>query len=178
LRRLGGLRWIAALAVGLGHAGVAAEQPAAGFTVMIVELPQGTRFIGVPARCAGVDPDEDPAEIICFAELYQGPARVVRHIAGPRVTGRRLLRLIAHHMPRKPETQLLVATRPFEDKGTRGDFAAWWSRPAENGDYCEARESVAEWPDSTLKEAFLKARKRRFRPPGEPQTTEFLCIRG
>ena len=105
-------------------------EPAPEPTLMIVEFTQGAPMIGFPRGCG----DSDDGSI-CLAEVYQGPVRVVRHLSGPRLGRRSLVRLTAHARRWRPGTRMLVATRPFEDQGTTGQFAIWWRSPEADGDF-------------------------------------------
>lgn len=153
-------------------------EPAPEPTLMIVEFPSGAPVIGLPARCPGAPPDEPANESICLAELYQGPVRVVRHLSGPRLGRGLLVRLTAHARRWRPGTRMIVATRPFEDQGTAGQFAIWWLSPEADGDFCLAEEDLAQGGDPVLIQAFGQGYRRNFRPSGYVERADFRCIRG
>jgi len=162
-----------------GSAGAVAQSPApaAEATVMIVEFPRGARFIGFPRRCPG-STEDDPDEGTCLAELYEGRAIVVRHLSGPRVGRRARLRLTAHARNWRPGTRMLVATWPFNDQGTTGNFAFWWEVPEANGDYCMTTENLSDWGDNPVTRQFARGYRLRFQPWGYSERAEFRCIRG
>lgn len=145
-------------------------------TVMIVELPRGARYAGLPQRCPGAPVDADPAEEVCFAELYQGPARMVRHLSGPSVERLATLRLTAHARRWRPGMRLMVATRPFEDGDGRGNFAVWWQLPEANGEFCQSVENLARWQDNPIRRQYLSGHLRYFRAQGYLESAEFRCI--
>jgi hypothetical protein len=169
---------LVAAAAALASAGAAETPPPREPTVMIVEFPRGAPFLGFPARCPGSPPDADPAEEICLAELYQGRIRVVRHISGPRVAMGTRLRLTAHARNWPHGMRMMVATVPFNDNGTRGQFAFWWETPEENGDYCHGEAHLAEWDDGPVRRAFLRGYRRHFRPWMYAEATDTRCIPG
>lgn len=166
-----------------GSAGVAAPGPAPATepTLMVVEFPRGAPYIGEPRRCPGTPPDEsDPGDgnDICLAELYQGRADVVLHLAGPRTEAHPLVRLTAHARRWGPGTRMLVVTRPFEDAGTVGRFAPWWLLPEEDGDYCLSVEELARAGDNPVTRQFATGYRRHFRARGYSESTDFRCLHG
>lgn len=114
--------------------------------LMFVEFRQPAKFIGFPKICPGSSPDENPDEVICPAELYQGPAMRLRHLSGPKTPRNMRLRTTAHsaHVYLRPGNLLLVAARPFDDQGTRGIFAHWWTMADEKGRFCLPENDLAE----------------------------------
>ena len=154
-------------------------------TMMIVEFPRGARFVGLPRRCPG-STDDNPEDEICIAELYQGPAFIVRHLSGPRVGRGEPLRLTAHARRWPPGTRMLVLTLPFEDQGTTGNFAHWWhlpeddewASPEEDDDYCLSTDILARWGDNPVTRQFVQGTPRRFRASGYLEKADFRCIRG
>jgi hypothetical protein len=152
-------------------------QTASEPTIMIVEFPRGARFIGFPRRCPGSTEEVLPEDELCLAELYEGWARVVRHLSGPRVTGRQRLRLTGHARRWGSGTRMLVLTWPFDDRGTRGNFAAWWDEPAQGDDYCMPVEDMNRAGDNAITRLFSQGYARRFQPFGYLRT-DFRCIRG
>ena len=153
-------------------------EPAPEPTLMIVEFTSGAPMIGFPAHCPGAPPDEPASESICLAEVYQGPVRVVRHLSGPRLGRRSLVRLTAHARRWRAGTRMIVATRPFEDQGTTGQFAVWWQSPEADGDFCMTEEDLAQGGDPVLVRAFGQGYGRRFRARGYIERADFRCIRG
>jgi len=145
--------------------------------MMIVEFPRGARFVGFPRRCPGATED-DGADDICLAELYQGWARVVRHLSGPQVARRALLRLTAHARRWPEGTRMLVATRPFEDQGVSGNFALWWDLPLDGDDYCMTVNDMARSGDNEITRVFARGGARRFHPIDYSDRADFRCIRG
>jgi hypothetical protein len=151
--------------------------PAAGPTMMIVEFPRGVAVIGLPARCPG-STEEDSANDICFAELYEGRAIVVRHLIGPRIRRHERVRLTAHARRWQGGTRMLVVTWPFDDRGTTGHFATWWHLPEADGDFCVAAGDLAEWGDGPVTRQFARGYRRRFHAHGYLERADFRCIRG
>jgi hypothetical protein len=147
-------------------------------TVMVAEFPRGVVVIGSPARCPGAPAEEDAEDSICLAELYEGRVRVVRHISGPRVRMGTRVRMTAHARRWPPGTRMLVATVPFNDRGTTGRFAFWWDMPEERGDFCEPAEDVARWQEGPLRRAFEAGSRRRFRAYGYRERVDMICIQG
>jgi len=156
---------------------VAAAPAVAEPTVMIVEFPRGARFIGFPQRCPGSTEEVPPEDELCTAELYEGWVRVVRHLSGPRITGRQRLRLTAHARHWRSGARLMVLTWPFDDRGTRGNFAPWWQEPAGRDDYCLATDEIEQLGDNAITRIFRRGYAIRFQPPGYLRT-DFRCIRG
>jgi hypothetical protein len=164
-----------------GNAGVAAPGPAplTEPTIMVVEFPRGAPYFGLPQRCPGTPADEPTHENdICLAELYQGQADVVLHLAGPRTGPHPLLRLTAHARRWRPGTRMLVITRPFADQGTVGDFALWWHLPEEDGDYCLSVEDLARGDDNPVRRQFANGYRRHFRARGYLERVDFRCLHG
>jgi hypothetical protein len=156
----------------------AQPQPSsAGPTMMIVEFPRGVPVIGLPARCPG-STEEDSAHDICFAELYEGRAIVVRHLLGPRLRRHERVRLTAHAQRWRGGTRMLVVTRPFDDRGTTGHFAFWWHLPEVDGDFCVAAGDLALWGDGPVTRQFARGYRRRFSAHGYLERADFRCIRG
>lgn len=114
--------------------------------LMFVEFRQPAKYIGVPKICPGSSPEENQDEILCVAELYQGPAERLRHLSGPKVPRNMRLRATAHSAYKflRPGTLLLVAARPFEDQGTQGVFAHWWTMADDDGRFCFREDELAE----------------------------------
>jgi hypothetical protein len=164
------------VAVFLTAASVQAEESVSEPTVMVVEFPRGARFVGFPSRCPGATDDQE-AEM-CLAELYEGGAINIRHVAGPRIEHRFRLRLTAHARSWPPGTRMLVAVLPFEDRGVTGRFAYWWDLPAAGDAFCQTVEDLQRWPDGAVRQAFMRGFRRRFRPAGYVETADFRCIRG
>lgn len=164
-----------------GNAGGAVPGPAlaAEPTIMVVEFPRGAPFIGFPQRCPGASDDEpQDGQSICLAETYQGRADVVLHVAGPRAGPHPLVRLTAHARRWRPGTRMLVVTRPFEDQGTVGNFAAWWHLPEEDGDYCLSVEALARGDDNPVTRQFASGYRRHFRASGYLERFDFRCLHG
>lgn len=147
-------------------------------TMMIVEFPRGAPMIGFPRRCPGSTEEVPPEDEICHAELYQGQVRVVRHLSGPRIGRPGLVRLTAHARNWRPGTRMLVVSRPFEDRGTTGQFAFWWDLPKDEQDFCIAVEDLARWSDGPVTRQFAYGARRRFWPAHYSGPTEFRCISG
>jgi hypothetical protein len=147
-----------------------AQAPAPEPTIMIVEFPRGARLIGVPQHC-------DTGGTLCFAELYEGQAEIVRHLSGPPVGRNARLRWTALARRWPAGMRMLVATRPFEDQGVTGNFALWWDLPADGDDYCMTTEDMARSGDNEITRRFANGYARRFRPRGYSQRAEFRCIR-
>jgi hypothetical protein len=162
---------------GAGTAQAPATDPVSEPTLMIVEFPRGARFIGFPRRCPGSTEDVKDDEI-CLAELYEGRARIVRHLSGPPVRWGERLRLTAHARNWPAGTTMMVLTRPFDDHGTTGNFAFWWDLPNDGDNYCLTTESLADWGDDPVSRQFAKGYRRRFRPDFYVERTDFRCIKG
>jgi hypothetical protein len=130
-------------------------------SVMIVEFERKARFIGFPSRCPGSSEDVNPEEEICMAELYQERAQRIRHISGPVLPRRFLLRTTAHsaHVLLRPGSRIIVAVKAFEDKETTGQFAFWWQPEDENKRICLTEKDIAELNAGP---AFRSARRKRY----------------
>jgi hypothetical protein len=161
-----------------GAAGAAAPGPVAEPTMMIVEFTRGAPMIGFPRRCPGSTEEVPPEDEICLAELYQGRVRVVRHLSGPRLGRHGLVRLTAHARHWRPGTRMIVATHPFADQGTTGQFAFWWDLPRDDEDYCVAAGELARWGDGPVSRQFAYGSRRRFWAPYHVEPAEFRCIEG
>jgi hypothetical protein len=153
------------------------EQRPLESTVMIVEFVKGARYIGLPRRCPGSTGEVDPDEEICFAELYEGPVRIVRHLVGPRVRRGTHVRLIAHSRRWPKGTRMLVATVPFRNGQASGAFAYWWDTPEVNGDFCYETAKLPESPDEPVTRAFAAGYGRRFKALRYTEKADFRCIR-
>lgn len=151
--------------------------PATEPTVMIVEFPRGVPMIGFPRRCPGSTEDE-PLDEICLAEMYEGRGLVVRHLSGPHIRRHDRVRLTAHARRWPGGTRMLVATRPFDDRGTTGHFAFWWHLPEPDGDFCIGAQNLAEWGDGPVTRVLARGYRRRFRAFGYLERADFRCIRG
>jgi hypothetical protein len=148
-------------------------------TIMVVEFPRGAPYVGLPRRCPGTPADEPTREDdICLAELYQGRTDVVLHLAGPRAGPHPLIRLTAHARRWRPGTRMLVATQPFEDQGTVGNFAIWWHLPEEDGDFCLEAEDLPTWGDNPVTRLFATGYRRHFRASGYLESFDFRCLHG
>jgi hypothetical protein len=160
----------------LGLAVAIAAEPAKPMdsqpTVMIVEFEP--KYVGMPVSCG--DPDEEGNPTICLAELYEGPVRVLRHLSGPAIPSGQILRYSHHGQFINPRIRLIVAARPFEDKGTKGYFAFWWDRPTEPGSYCVTDEELERWPNGPVRKVFLAGQFRHFRPPDYDEAADFRCL--
>lgn len=146
-------------------------------TMMIVEFPRGVPVIGLPARCPGSTGEESEQDI-CIAELYEGRAVLVRHLLGPRIRRHERVRLTAHARRWRAGTRMLVATQPFDDRGTTGHFAFWWHMPEADGDFCISARNLAEWGDGPVTRVLARGYWRRFRAFGYLESADFRCIRG
>lgn len=178
---MSGRRFIFAASLALfPSAATSQDQPAAAAppSLMIVEFPEGTRFAGFPRRCPDDPGGELEANSICQAELYQGRAQVVRHLSGPRLERRAMVRLTAHARPWPAGVRLAVATLPFRDGDVSGHYALWWRLPEANGDFCEVAGSLRLWDDGPVRRAFESGYRRTFQPEGYLEAEEFRCIRG
>ena len=160
-----GLMAVAAV-VQASSANTAALEP----TVMIVEFVDRPEYVGQPAACS----DEEGS--ICFAELHEGRIRILRRLTGPPIPSGQLLRLISHHLPILSPI-MIVATRPFEDKGTTGNFALRWEPLVAPGTHCVSDEDYRSWSaDDPLRRAFSAAKTRHFRPANWDEAADFRCI--
>jgi hypothetical protein len=143
-------------------------------TAMIVELAAPARVVGLPRCCPGSDCTRPAEDEICFAELYQGWALVVRHLSGPRTERRILLRMTAHARRWNTRQRFMVHGGPFTDQATNGWFASYWILPDSRGRFCHLEDDVIEWADSGMRQVFLNGRRvmTRF----EDQRLPSLCI--
>jgi hypothetical protein len=73
---------------------------------------------------------------------------------------------------------MLVATRPFEDQGIKGNFALWWDLPVDDIDYCMATDHMARSGDNEITRSFGQGYARRFRPSDYSDKADLRCIRG
>ncbi len=106
-------------------------------TVMIVEYEKPVRYLGQPASCAND---------ICLMELYEEHAQRIKHISGPVIPRRFLLRTTSHSMYvlLRPGSRIIVAVSDFEDKGTVGKFAYWWQPEDEHRRICLTEEQIED----------------------------------
>lgn len=144
--------------------------------VMIVEYRRQARMVGFPAVCPGDPPNLPPDDGLCMAELYEGPARVIRHLAGPPARLPGPLRLTAHARRWPAGTRLLVIARPFEDGGVKGTFAFWWQQPGRDGDFCLGKQQIERLPEGPLRSVFLQENRRRFQADAKDDGD--FCIPG
>lgn len=132
-------------------------------TAVLVELSEHARQIGYPAVCPGSSPDEDQSEMLCFAELYEVRARVIRNLGGAELPYRVTIRFTAHsfHAVWRKQRRMLLIVAPFDDKGRKGHFAHYWDWQDESGRFCQAATDIARWQDSPIKRLYLSV-------PGRP----------
>ncbi len=162
----GAARLFAALALGCAARPVTAEgrQAQAEPTTVLVELLGDARMVGFPAVCPGSSPDENQDEIICLAEIYEAPARVLRHIGGSPVPRRLNVRFTAHsfHAVWDKRVRFLLIVTPFEDKGRAGHFAHYWDWENDRGLFCKEADWLARESDSLIKRLYLTRPARRI----------------
>lgn len=130
-------------------------------TAMIVELTAPARVVGLPRCCSDSDCTQSAEDEICFAELYQGSARVVRHLSGPPTERRVLLRLTAHARRWTSGQRFLVYGEPFTDQATNGWFASYWIQPDRRGRFCVGTNELARTEYAPLRPAFAQGRQVR-----------------
>jgi hypothetical protein len=155
------VRLLAALGLWLGFA--AAPVTAESFvgqrepTTVLVELLGNARMIGFPAVCPGSRPEDNQDDIICLAEMYEAPARVLRHIGGSEVPRRLNVRFTAHsfHAVWDKHVRFLLIVAPFEDKGRTGHFAQYWDWENERGFFCKDAAWLSRESDSYVKRLYL-----------------------
>ncbi len=111
---------------------------------VLVELLRPAKMIGFPEVCPGSSADEDPSELLCFAELYEAPARVIQHLDGARTERRLNIRFTAHsfHAVWEKDVRFLLGVVPFEDKGRTGHFAFFWDWEDGNGEFCRGAKDM------------------------------------
>jgi hypothetical protein len=132
-------------------------------STLLVELRDNARMIGLPAVCPGSSPDENQEEIICLAELYEVPVRVLRHIDGAPTPRRLNVRFTAHsfHAVWRRNVRFLLIVRPFEDKGRTGHFAWFWDWENDEGRFCKTAEEVGHYEEFTVSRVY-RSRKGRL----------------
>jgi hypothetical protein len=162
------------LALGATEAPQAPTEP----TVLIVQFQRPPKYVGQPKCCPGSDCSVEPAEEeICTAVLQQGKTDVMRHMSGPRLPRKILLRMaMGHSMVGMWGRPLLVVAVPFEDQGTTGYFALWWSGPKPDGRFCEREDIVMGWQEGPLRRHFLAAKPKRFKERGDDAAFDWRCI--
>lgn len=145
-------------------------------SIMIVEFERPARYIGEPQVCPGASPDDDPAEVLCMASLYQERARVLRHLAGPRLPARIRLRTTTHSFVGllRPGNAIVVEVTPFNDNGTEGYFASWWQSEDEWGRICLDEDTIAELG---VERQFRSGRRQGWHDPTSGETSWSRCIR-
>jgi hypothetical protein len=144
-------------------------------TLMFVEYRQPAKFVGLPNICPGSSPEENQDGIVCMAELYEGPARGLRHLSGPKLPRNMRLRTTAHsmHVFLRPGSLLLVAAQPFVDQGTEGVFAHWWRMADDDGRFCFREDELAELG---IEESWRQAKPSDGRDPAD-KVTHHRCLK-
>jgi hypothetical protein len=132
-------------------------------STLLVELLGNAKMIGFPASCPGTSLEEEQSEILCMAELYEAPARVLRRIDGAPTPRRLNIRFTAHsfHAVWDKHVRFLLVVRPFEDKGRRGHFAWYWDWENENGRFCKTAEEVSHYDGLAISRLY-RSRKGRL----------------
>lgn len=128
---------------------VAAQEEGASMrSFSVIRLLERPEYVGPPAVCPGSSPQDDPTRVICTASLYQARVSLARLLGDEEIERRFTLRFTAsaEWINWVRGTKALVATRPFEDKGTEGHFAYWWNWENQEGRFCEGEEFVAKSP--------------------------------
>ena len=117
---------------------------------VLVRLSGDAKMIGYPAVCPGTSPQEDQSQILCMAELYEAPVRVIRHLGGPRTDRALTIRFTAHsfYAVWRKDVRFLLSVVPFEDKGSTGHFAWQWDWENENGEFCKGTDALDDFPEA------------------------------
>ena len=159
------LRLLGAVVAALAFAGAGPAQAADTATVpdtsaVLVELLGNAKFVGFPAVCPGTLPEDNQDEVICLAELYEVPVRVIRPLGGVRTAKRLTIRFTAHsfHAVWRKHSRFLLDIVPFEDKGRRGHFAWYWDWPDDNGRFCQDSGSVENIRSEPIRKLYLTRR--------------------
>lgn len=162
---------------------LAKDAPAKGEpSTILVELLGDAKMIGYPAVCPGSSPDESQDDIICMAELYEAPARVLRHIGGDKTPRRLNIRFTAHsfHAVWDKRVRFLLVVAPFEDKGRSGHFAHYWDWENEHGLFCQSTDMVERIGDSYVQRLYQTRPARQVESDTDDWSAGSLihCIKG
>lgn len=150
-------------------------------SLLLVELLGRAKMIGFPAVCPGSSPEDDQSDMICLAELYEVPARVIKTVDGAETKRRLNIRFTAHsfNVFWKKDRRFLLAVVPFEDEGRTGHFAWYWDWEDENGEFCTGNASL-EKADASIRDFYLSGhvRKASRRDENWEHGYEIACTQG
>ena len=177
VRSIGPLLIVAAIAA----PAVRAEETA-GASTLLVQVTRPAKFIGFPAVCPGSSTEEDPADSICVAGLYEARVKVLRHLGGA-PTGRRLtIRFTAHsfHAVWQKDVRFLLVASPFDDKGATGHFASRWDWENEMGLFCVEQEAAEKEDWEPLKQLYGQGKKRVTKVDDDEwrKGSPIICVSG
>ncbi|MEP5509683.1 MAG: hypothetical protein ABJP70_09460 [Erythrobacter sp.] len=159
-----------------GEAEAAPEQ-----SLLLVELLGPAKMIGFPAVCPGSSPEDDQSDMICLAELYEAPARVIKTLDGVKTKRRLNIRFTAHsaYVVWKKDRRFVLSVVPFEDEGRTGHFAWFWDYEEENGEFCVGNEGL-ENADASIRDFYRSGhvRKASRRDENWEHGYEIACTQG
>lgn len=123
-----------------------AKEPERPRTHILVEIQHPAKMIGFPAVCPGTSAEDDQSEIVCMAELYEAPVRVLDHLGGKRTKKWLNIRFTAHSFSAvwKKDRRFLLSVVPFEDNGQKGYFAYSWEWENDDGEFCIQEDSIGD----------------------------------
>lgn len=148
---------------------------------LLVELLGPAKMIGYPAVCPGSSPDEDQSQLICMAELYEAPARVIQHLGGAQTEKRLNIRFTAHSFFAvwQKDVRFLLSVIPFEDKGRTGHFAYSWEWENDRGEFCIDAKHLDDL-EPAFRDFYAAGRIRKARARDEDWERGYMiaCAKG
>jgi len=153
------------------------EAAAEEVSYLLVELLGRAKMVGYPAVCPGSSPDDDQSEIVCIAELYEAPARVIDHLGGAKTSRRLNIRFTAHsyNVVWKRNRRFLLSVIPFNDKGREGYFAFNWDWENDKREFCVLESGLSDTAEPLQK--FFKNGRRHVTTEKDESWSEGLTIR-
>ncbi len=150
-------------------------------SLLLVELLGPAKMVGFPAVCPGSSPEDDQSDMICLAELYEVPARVIKTVDGVKTKRRLNIRFTAHgyNVVWKKDRRFVLGVVPFEDEGRAGHFAWFWDWEDENGEFCTGNASL-EKADASIRDFYRSGhvRKASRRDENWSRGYEIACTEG
>ena len=150
-------------------------------STLLVQLTGKAKMIGYPAVCPGSSADDNQSEIICMAELYEAPARVIQHLDGARTERRLTIRFTAHsfHAVWQKDVRFLLGVVPFEDKGATGHFAYFWDCEGDTGEFCRGAKELDDLAPP-IRDFYRSGRVRKAtaRDADWERGWEIACVKG
>ena len=71
---------------------------------------------------------------------------------------------------------MMVATRPFDDNGTEGNFAFWWEKRKQTGEFCVSDNDLRTWADDAVRKVFATGTFRHFKAAYDQDPADFRCV--